>query len=211
MHNHAETQPAPELRRHAPTRGPSNGQDTRSARFQGSVPAASGHEPPGRSDPKHRNDGEDRDLEPVASPATGMPWLEHGELGQPAQRAWPDADGRSSSHDVSAPAFPGTRGWEALTLVDALADDLLVQRAAQYRPAAFDEPFRPGVPHLGWPAVASEPAPEPARATVDMDPEPGWADVAEFEGAVTLEADDVAAMVAEVLFAQARRHGVDLS
>lgn len=44
-----------------------------------------------------------------------------------------------------------------------------------------------------------------------MDPEPGWADVAEFEGAVTLEADDVAAMVAEVLFAQARRHGVDLS
>lgn len=44
-----------------------------------------------------------------------------------------------------------------------------------------------------------------------MDPGPGWTDDAELEGAVTLDADDVAAMVAEVLFAQARRHGVDLS
>jgi hypothetical protein len=146
---------------------------------------------------------------------SGTAWTEAPRTPwSPPQWSWLATNG--SSIEPGTPT--SVAGWEALSLVDNLANDLISPRPINL--LTPDHPVTRLLDHSITPSPDHQ-APE------IRDPPPGardqiWTDAIEGKGTVPLdpddvagaapmEPDDVAAMVAAILYEQALRHGVDLS
>jgi hypothetical protein len=145
-------------------------------------------------------ENEDRFHEPERSLSREMPGRDIREPMQTASPHQREPNGSLAPGDDPASTF----AWEALALVDALATDLLIQRPAS--PVRTHHSMTRPPRHLP-PAFS---LPPPASRFLSSDPRPQNSDP-ESDDTPSLEPEDLAAMVADVLFEQARRHGVDLS
>jgi hypothetical protein len=118
-------------------------------------------------------------------------------IAYPPSSPWPGPDDTRAA-SVTTP----TLGWEALAHIDALASALLTSRPTTPSFTDHPAPLPPRHPdtlipdHPRFLSPHHPITPSPYDPTSDSSP---------------LDPDDVAAMVADVLAQQARRHGVDLS
>jgi hypothetical protein len=194
--------------RHMPAPGRGDGRNTAIAQALAAVLAAGAYEPVAeethRGATTPRGDGRNS-LERDAPLASGAPWT--GEPHTPGVS--PEWSWLATNEGTVEPSAPtSVAGWEALSLVDNLANDLISQR-----PITLLTPAHPATRSSDYEITPSShhQAPEIRASRAPGTPDPIAADEVEGEEAAPLEPDDVAAMVAAVLYEQARRHGVDLS